>query len=85
MAAEPSLNVINFNEASEYCAAIDDPITRNLSWLVMDGLIRNLLAKNPLPDGQFDVLYFAKLVQQAMAKHTTIQRYLDGEDDLWPS
>jgi hypothetical protein len=74
----------NYNEASDYRVQISNAVTRELTSLILGVLERHALGGN-LPKGDFDVLYFVKIVEEAMSDHGMIARVLQGESILWPN
>lgn len=74
---------LNYNEASEYRSRIADTITRDLVSMVFSALDRKIIAGQQ-PAGQFDVLFFVRLVEESMLSHDRVHALLSGESDLWP-
>ena len=74
---------LNYNEASAYRMSIGDPVTRELTSLVL-GVLDQEGLKGKRPEGAFDVLFFTKIVEQAMSSHREIASLLKGESLLWP-
>ena len=62
---------------------IADPVTRELTSLVL-GALELKGVRGLRPDGDFDVLFFVKVLEQAMSKHDLVARLLKGESLLWP-
>lgn len=76
-------SIINYNEASDFRNRIKDQTTRDLVSLVFSVLDRKLIA-GQRPTGQFDVLFFCSILEEAMSPHDRLRSILDGESELWP-
>lgn len=69
-----------WDEAREFIAHVEDPVTRNLLNMAFTHVVKNhFIEKADAPQGGFDMLYFVKVLQTFFAEHEVIARTLEGE------
>ncbi len=68
------------DEAVQFIAQIQDPVTRLLVNMVFVQLVkRTHLEKRDFPRRDFDVLYFVRALNDYFSEHDVIARTLEGE------
>lgn len=73
-----------FDAAQRFVLSIEHSVTRELTSLVFGKLVHSVL-HGSMPQGEFDALYFAKVVKEAMSCHDTLRELLNGGTILWPT
>lgn len=75
--------LINYDEAINFWGKIEDDSTRTLVSITIRRL-EMLAIEGVKPAADFDMLYFAKVLESTFADHQKLRRILDGEKIEWP-
>ena len=78
--ATPPEAFANEVQAGEFIDSVSDPVVRNLLKLVASQLVLYHLQANR-PDGQFDLLYCYRLLNDAFSSKPAFERALTGDSD----
>jgi len=78
MVSQPML--LRCEEAQHFLDQLNDPITKNFVNMAYVLVIKKCcLEKVDFPQGQFDMLFFVKLLGDFFAEHQVIEKTLAGE------
>ncbi|MBV9121771.1 MAG: hypothetical protein JO112_00245 [Planctomycetes bacterium] len=72
--------LIHCEEAQDFLDQLSDPITRNLvNMAYVLAVQKCCLEKSDFPQGEFDMLYFVKVLKDFFSEHQVLERTLAGE------
>lgn len=80
MTRTPSNEVLRDDEAKSLIESVDDPITKRLLSNAMFHFFKRYSEQGEKPLGDFDMLYFASLLNEIFSEHEVLQRILAGEN-----
>ena len=72
-------------EMEELVASEKDPITQHLMMMAVQVVFSRLVRREKGPTADFDLGYFAEVIQEFASEHETLKKILDGRGDelIW--
>lgn len=68
----------NYEEAKRFVQSIDDEVTRTLTEFFLNRLLVLRTRGVAEPEGEFDLLFYVKMVSEISSHHDFLKRCLDG-------
>jgi hypothetical protein len=69
----------NYEEAKKFVATLDNEVTRTMTSLFLNQLVILALQGHAAPEGEFDLLFFVKMVSTIVGDHKLMRMCLNGE------
>ncbi len=73
------MNNWNYEEAKEFVASIENDVTRTLTSVFLSQLVILGLQRYAVPEADFDLLFYVKMISKIAGDHRLMQACLTGE------
>jgi hypothetical protein len=68
----------NYDNAVKHIAAIEDVSVRKVVQLFLSDLVRVVVQKTAYPEGEFDLLFYTKVITKIAEEHEVVRKCLEG-------
>lgn len=84
--AQDSVGMLHRQEALNYLDSISDPVTRRLAHRAHFLVLKRFAENDRLPTKDFDMRFFAEVLDQFCRQHEVLKDLLDGKavGEWWP-